>query len=158
MSLHSFPDPHNTAASSPAEAGAGAHPVLTKLCVCVSLCACLVVRVYTLTNTAFGFTVEDITNITQAIVAALLILTLCCSTHTWVLTLIHIWKTQNVLNCIGAKNSINTRSSAGGTWSEVVSCTFAHLCQGEKVSEKDTRCLIWINLRCRKWKPSANRH
>lgn len=90
MSLHSFPDPHNTAASSPAEAGAGPHPVLTKLCICVSLCACLVVRVYTLTDTAFGFIVVDITNITQAIVAALLILTLCCSTHTWVLTLIHI--------------------------------------------------------------------
>lgn len=80
----------------------GWSPALMKLHVfCVQPCVC----VYTLTNTALGFIVVDITNITQAIVAALLILTPCCSTHAWVLTLIHIWKIRT------GTNSVNTKSS-----------------------------------------------
>lgn len=85
MVLHSFPDPQNTAASVPAETvRSSSHPLLTKLRVS------LFVRVCTLTNTTLGFIIVDVSNITQALVAALLIIALCCSTHTWILTLVHI--------------------------------------------------------------------
>ncbi len=120
MSLHSFPDPHNTAASSPAEADAAPPTVLMKLCVLVSLLLCVCRR--TLTNTALGFIVVNVADVTQALVAALLVLTAGCSTHTRVLTLVHIWKTHKVLSWTdisNRENSANMRWSSAPLFSTV---------------------------------------
>lgn len=66
----------------------------------VSSYECMYVCVVdTLTNAALGFIVVKIAGVTQTVIATLLILTPCCSTHTWIFTLIDICKMdQSVLN------------------------------------------------------------
>lgn len=88
--------PCNAAAPRPAEAEAASQSVLIKTQVC------LWVWLNTLTNAGLGFVVINIAEIAQAVIAALLILTLCRSTHARDLALVHIWKTQT---CSQLENS-----------------------------------------------------
>lgn len=75
--------PHNTAALSPA--GAEAAPQFAHINLRGQF-------VYTLTDAALGLVVVDVADVARAAEAALLILAPGGSTHTWVITLVHVWK------------------------------------------------------------------
>lgn len=143
MSLHSFPDPttqlHQALLSLKL-----LHSKVSWNYACVAFCVCLFycVHLHTLTNTALGVIVVDVANIAQAVVAALFIFTTCCSTHTRVLTLIHIWKDTKHFQLDRSQSGIKETAKKLSCKDMVWGC-YLHLCCG---NDGPVKGLWQINL------------